>query len=170
MRHISLKRRNVLVICILFYIMINAFLLVKSYGVYLIDEFYSLGSADLGFQTIYRRSIYINFLVSLFSKLFGKSYYVFKMIPEIVGFISFGCTLYLLNKLCKKDSSILIGSVALSFNALVLFNHIYIRHYVFQELVYMVGMVLVYKYTTENRKLRYIYLFIYFFIAIIYCI
>lgn len=168
MKEMMKKRESILGICIFLYVAVSAFFMVKSYGVYSIDEFYSLGSADLDFETAYNRTVYMNFLVRLFSKLFGQSFYVFKMIPEIMGGISFGCALYLMTKLCKKNSTILVGSVAITFNALILFNHIYIRHYVCQEMIYMIGMVLVYLYTESKSKFRIGFLLINLVVSLIY--
>lgn len=159
------NRKYVIALSVFIYVAVSAFFVIMSYGVYNVDEFYSLGSADLEFDTIYDRSVYMNGLVRLFSSLFGRSYYVFRMIPELIGAVSYGCALYLMSKLCKKNSSILIGSLAVTFNALILFNHIYVRHYAVQELVYMIGLFFVYKYVKSTNKLKIAYLLIFVVIA-----
>jgi hypothetical protein len=156
-------KRNTLIACFIIYIIVNAILVICNYGAYSTDEFYSLGSANLAIETTYNQAPYINALVRGLSRTFGSSYYVFKMIPMTAGFVSYCCAMYLVIKLTKKPTTVVITSLAITFNALVMFNHLYIRNYVFAEAAYMLSMVFLYKYSAQkdNKVVRYGYLLLF---------
>lgn len=157
------NRRTVLLGCFLLYIAVNVFFVISNYGAYSIDEFYSLGSANLSVSTMYNRASYINALIRLLSRLFGSSYYIFKMIPMAAGLLSYCCVMYLADKMCSKSGTFWIISLAFTFNGLILFNHLYIRHYVFAEAAYMLSMVFLYRYAAESKtnRIRFLYLAIF---------
>lgn len=163
-------KRKSLVLCFVIYIVVQAFLVINNYGSYTIDEFYSLGSANLSVHTTYNQAPYINGLVRLLSQVFGSSYYVFKMIPITAGFISYSCVMYLVCKLTQKTSTVWITSLAVTFNAFILLNHLNIRNYIFAEAAYMLSMVFLYKYSAENGKrgLSYLYLVLFLVPNVVY--
>jgi hypothetical protein len=157
------NKKNTVIACFIIYILVNAILVICNYGAYSTDEFYSLGSANLAIKTTYNQAPYINALVRALSRIFGSSYYVFKMIPMTAGFVSYCCAIYLVIKITKKSSTVVITSLAITFNALVMFNHLYIRNYVFAEAAYMLSMVFLYKYSVQkdNKVARYGYLLLF---------
>jgi hypothetical protein len=154
------ERKKITFACFLVYIIVNAILVICNYDAYAIDEFYSLGSANLDITTTYQYAPYINATIRVISSLFGSNYYLFKLLPMSMGFVSYCCAMYLVDKISHKTSTVVIVSLAITFNAILLCSHMYIRHYVFAEAAYMLSMVFLYKYASEgsNKILKYIYL------------
>jgi len=155
------NKRVALIICFIIFIIANVILIIINIDSYAFDEFYHIGSANLSFDTDYKRAIYINYLVKLFSQVFGGSYYTIRLIPLIVGLISFVCLLFLVSKLCESTLCIYISAFIMTFHSLFMFNHIYIRLYVFQELSYMVGALFLYFYSVHKEKYRIVYLILF---------
>lgn len=165
------KKRLTLLGCFVVYAVVNIILLVNNYEAYSIDEFYSLGSANLSVNTTYGYAVYVNGLVRLLSQLCGNSYYIFKMIPLTAGFISYCCIMYIVSKQCYKMSTYWIVSLAVTFNGLILVTHLHIRHYVFAETAYMLGLVFLYKYADDKKcsKIRFVYLVLFVLSNFVYC-
>ncbi len=106
------------------------------YGKYSFDEFYALGSLDLSFNTKYDRQLVINALVRLLSFLFGNNYYTGKFVAMIFGVISF----YYCNKIVRyytrRNSFSIYLMILFLLNVYILFNHFYVRFYIFEEMCF----------------------------------
>jgi len=81
----------------------------------------------------YLRGMPISYLVALFFSIFGISLFTAKLVPITIGFIN----LFLLNGVSKEiisDKKIrFILLFIFVFSSWLIFNHFYIRHYVFLE-------------------------------------
>lgn len=119
------------------YMLVSTFMLVKYYMAYSIDEFYALASLNPNAENIYHRHPYINKMVAWLGQHVDDNYYAGKMIPYVSGILCFVFIMIMLVMMCKTNLAVVLGGVAYSLNSLILFNHVYIRHYVFAELAFI---------------------------------
>lgn len=121
----------------LLYISVSTFMLVKYYMAYAIDEFYALASLNPTAENVYRRHPYINNMVNWLGRHIDDNYYAGKIIPYVAGIMCFAFIMLMLVMMCRTNFAVILGGIAYSFNSLILFNHVYIRHYVFAELAFI---------------------------------
>jgi len=143
------KKQAVIVSGILFFIYRITFLLTHI-GFFSIDEFHHISTLNSDYATSYEWGLYINRLADVLCNIFGKSDLVVKFIPLLVGSISFLCGLYLLYNIYDNPYWIIAISSIITFMPNVMFNHFYIRMYVFLEAVIMIDAVLFY--SAQKRK------------------
>lgn len=149
------NRKYIIAAAALIYVFISVAFLVRNYMSYAMDEFYALASLAPDWNDGYTRHIYINKLVAWLGSNFGNNYYVMKSIPLVCGLLSYVFFMIILVTGCRTNVAILLGSVVYSFNSLILFNHLYIRHYVFAELAFTALAAGVYVF--YSRKGSYIF-------------
>lgn len=97
-------------------------------------EFFKTGHfAEIYHGSYYTRGAYVSFLVGLLMFLFGETIFVAKMLPAAIGIVNF----FLLYKIAKQifhDKKYILLFLAI-YTAIpwFIFNHFYIRMYVFYE-------------------------------------
>lgn len=135
--------------------------LISHSGFFSFDEFYHIATLNPDYSTSYNRADYINNMVKAVCFLFGEQDFTVKLIPLILGTISFLSALYLMYHLYENPYWILTISCILTILPLIANNHFYIRMYVFLEALVMVDCVLFYLADhTKNRIDRIAYLFL----------
>lgn len=98
-------------------------------------EFFKTGHfAEVYKGEYYDRGAYVSFLVGLFFKLFGRTIFVAKMVPATIGVIDFFLLYFIAKKIIEKKRYILLLLIIYTFSPWIIFNHFYIRMYVFYEL------------------------------------
>ncbi len=137
-------------------------------------EFFENGHfAEIYYGSYYDRGAYVSFLVGLFMFLFGKTIFVAKMLPAIIGVINF----FLLYKIGRfvldKKSYVLLLLLLFTVFPWSLFNHFYIRFFVFYEffiLLFTLLFILVIRNIDNLRKVLFYsflilmsYIILYFF-------
>jgi hypothetical protein len=117
-----------------------------------IDEYFHIYSGIELFQSghpapiydgsFYTRGIYVSWLVGLFLSVFGESLLVAKMVPAVLGCVSF-VLLFLLARIVLSKK-ILIPALLFVFaiNPYLIFEHFYIRFYVFTEVLLLAVLFL----------------------------
>lgn len=81
----------------------------------------------------YTRGSYISALVGFAMFIFGKSIFVAKLVPAIFGIINYFLLFYLCQKLQINKQYTLLTLICFTFIPWFIFNHFYIRMYVFYE-------------------------------------
>jgi hypothetical protein len=131
-----------LVLIVIIFIAIKIGIPIIFTGSY-IDEYYHILSGIEFFKSghfaefysgeLYNRGAYISVLVGIFFKLFGQTIFVAKMVPASIGIINF----FLLYKIARhvfiNKKYILLLMATYTFIPWFIFNHFYIRMYVFYE-------------------------------------
>lgn len=118
--------------------------LLTHVGFFSNDEFHHISTLNADYITSYEWALYINHFADILCGIFGQSDLVVKLIPLIMGCISFLCGLYLLYNIYDNPYLIIAVSSILTFMPNVMFNHFYIRMYVFLEAVIMIDSALFY--------------------------
>lgn len=167
-RILTLTKKRAVIISLVIFFTVRVTFLLYHMGYFAFDEFYHISTLNPLYFTDYNRADYINLMVKMFCNLLGYSDFVVKLIPLILGSISFITGLYLMYKLYESPYWIVILSAVLSFMPYVIYNHFYIRMYVFLEAAFMVSALLVYKLMVVSGKKRYIYLLLSVFITLAY--
>ncbi|MDZ7799158.1 MAG: hypothetical protein U5L76_06190 [Patescibacteria group bacterium] len=97
-------------------------------------EFFKTGHfAEIYHGSYYMRGAYVSFLAGLFMKLFGKTIYVAKMLPAMLGIANFFLLYKIGRKIFTNKTFILVLLAVFSTLPWFIFNHFYIRMYVFYE-------------------------------------
>lgn len=152
------KQKAVVFSCILFLVYRILFLIAHE-GYFSFDEFYHISTLNPSFSTNYDRANYINYMAKAICSLFGVDDPVVKLIPLIMGTISFLCALYLMYHIYENPYWVTTISSVLIFLPLIMHNHFYIRMYVFLEALVMVNCTLFYLAEKSKNKIdRIIYL------------
>jgi hypothetical protein len=130
-----------LIVIFIFFLSIRIILLIKTGGSY-IDEYNHIFSGlNLGengkFATIFNGEAYtrwsqISFLVGIYLSIFGKYILVAKLVPVSLGIISFIFLLLISKRIVEKKYCLLL-LLLYSISPWTIFNHVYIRGYVFYE-------------------------------------
>ncbi|MBP9997505.1 MAG: hypothetical protein KBT19_09620 [Lachnospiraceae bacterium] len=164
MKKLLSKNRAIPIVCFFGYAIWQLFIIVRFQGMYSYDETYHVFAANDYYNSIssYDRAPYINKLISLFSNIFGRSYYVYKSIPYILSLISVGLLLYVLYQYVQRSFSIVLFTVLVALHSSILFINIYIRMYVFDEaLMAVAAFILVRMSMTESRVRKCIAILLY---------
>lgn len=141
------------IISSILYLAVSSFMLCKYYMAYSIDEFYALASLNPNAENIYRRHPYINKMVAWSGQHIDDNYYAGKLIPYVVGIICFAFIMLMLVAVCKTNLAVALGGFAYSLNSLIIFNHVYIRHYVFAELAFIMFAVGLYIFYSKRGNI-----------------
>jgi hypothetical protein len=117
-------------------------------------EFFKTGHfAELYKGEYYNRGAYVSFLLGLFFKLFGQTIFVAKMVPALVGIIDFFLLFFISKKIIIKKNYILLLMIIYTLSPWIIFNHFYIRMYVFYEFFLLIFILLMHK-VYENLKIK----------------
>lgn len=141
---LKIEKLHAVIISIITFFMYRIFFIVKYQGFFSFDEFYHISTLNSDYVTDYARARYINFMEKIICNIFGQTDFTVKLVPFILGTVSFLCGLYLLYKIYNKPYWILTISSILIFMPYIAYNHFYIRMYVFLEAVVMIDCLLIY--------------------------
>lgn len=145
-RKVQFNRKAVAWGSLIFFVVWRAFLIVHYEGWYAFDEMYHISSSNEEFFYLsqYTRAPYINNMIRLLSEVFGKSYYVYKLIPFLLSIVSVGVLLCVLYHLTTHTYSIIVFIFIICFHSVIIFNHLYIREYIWDEAVLSTLVLLLY--------------------------
>ncbi len=118
------------------------------------------------FQEEYLRGEYVSFLVGLYMKVFGKTIFAAKLLPMSVGIVNYFLLYYIAEKIIPRKEFVLLLLLVYTTNPWILFNHFYIRMYVFYEMFLLLSLFLFYKLTSE-LKINNVFMAIFYFILMI---
>lgn len=141
----SISSKTAIFMSAVIFLVYRIVFLVKHKGFFSFDEFYHISTLNPDYVTNYDRAPYINGMVKILCNILGQSDLIVKLVPFILGSISFGCALYLLYNIYDNSYWMIIVSLILIFMPYIANNHFYIRMYVFLEAVFMIDCVLFYK-------------------------
>ena len=103
------------------------------------------------FPEIYTKGIYVTFLASLFISIFGKSLFIIKLTPILLGIVNFFLLYLISKKVLNKKRDILLILILYTFIPWFIFNHFYLRMYVFYEF-FMLILTLLFLLIIDNIK------------------
>lgn len=115
----------------------------------------------------YTRGAHISFLVGLFMFLFGKTLTVAKLVPITLGTLSFFMLRKISKDILKSKILQLVYLLVFTFCSWSIFNHFYIRGYVFTEFSIILMLFLGFKLVNYIRKNELIETGLIFFLMII---
>ena len=164
------NRKKISVISFMIFALWMLLFLVRFNGYYDHDELYhiSAGNSDFFVISRYERAPYLNLTIHFLSSVFGRSYYVYKSVPFVLGLISMGIFLYLLNKMAQHTYSIVCFSFIMCSHSLLILNHMYIRMYICDEAMIAILALILYKLAHVNSILLRITLHIVYFITSVF--
>jgi hypothetical protein len=122
-------------------------------------QFFKTGHFTGIYGDSYTRGAYVSFFAGLFVSLFGKTIFVVKMIPAIVGIVNFFLLYSVAKLIIKRSNYVLFLMLIYTLSPLVIFSHFYIRMFVFYEFF---GLIIIYllikfkKYFEENKSKKFI--------------
>ncbi|MEI6731925.1 MAG: hypothetical protein WCK90_04575, partial [archaeon] len=102
----------------------------------------------------YSRGSIISFLEGLFLSLFGKSIFVAKMVPAIIGVFNFVLLYNLARKFIYKKFYLLTLMVMYTLSPLIIFSHFYIKISVLYEFVILIILTLFLRILNYKSKLN----------------
>lgn len=151
-----------------------AYLIARYKGLYAFDEMYHISSSDAYFHSIseYARAPYLNGTVRFLTSVFGRHYYTYKLIPFILSLVSIGSLLYLASKLFQHTYNVVLFTLLCAGHCVLIFNHLYVRMYVWDEAVISLLAIIMYKlsHTTSLYKRMGLHILYFGISAILYVI
>lgn len=109
--------------------------------------------------TGYLRGLYMTALTNFFIFEFGKSVNIAQLAPAFIGVIDFLLLLLLSRKIFKKNIYIITFAILYITNPFIIFNHLFIRFYVFYELFFILILYLLislYKSLKKHNKKKFL--------------
>jgi hypothetical protein len=138
---------------------------VLSNNVTISDDWYSITSAkkllkegdflyQYGHDIPYLRGSYAIFMTAFYFMLFGKSVLVAKLVPITIGIVNFFLILRITKMLGYKNITKVFILLVFTFLPWTIFNHIFIRMYVFYEMFLLMVVLLSFLMikSIENKK------------------
>ncbi|MBD5505026.1 MAG: hypothetical protein HDR09_15175 [Lachnospiraceae bacterium] len=162
------NRRKTSFVLFVGYALFSLTFLIRFAGYYAHDEIYHISAADADFfgVTNYRRAPYLNLMIRGLTSVFGRNPYVYKLVPYVLGLISFSVFLYMIYHLAKHTYSIVCFALLMCTHSLLIINHMYIRMYVCDEAVIAVLALILYRLAhVSSRGLRIVLYLLYFAVA-----
>lgn len=106
----------------------------------------------------YRRGAPFSLLVGTFIFLFGKNIFVTKLVPTLFGILNFILVLLINKKFIRDKKTMLLFLTFLTFSPYIIFNHFYIRMYIWYEFVLILSIFLFFNLIKninegENKKI-----------------
>lgn len=162
LRETVCNKKLITYICFAFFVMWRIILIVQYEGWYAYDEIYHISSSNqqFYFSSEYFYAPYINMTIHFLSRVLGKAYYVYKLIPFCLSLVSIGLLLYVLYHLSEHIYSIIFFTFTICFHSIIIYNHLYIRTYVVDEAVLSLFVFLFYIISKEKVKWKKIILYI----------
>lgn len=123
--------------CYFFFVLWRIALIIHYEGWYAFDETYHISSSNNAFyfSSQYDTATYINSIIHWLSNVIGRSYYVYKLIPLLLSILSMGALFYVLYHLASHTYSIIVFAFICCFHGVIIFNHLYIREYIWDEAI-----------------------------------
>ncbi|MFA5856447.1 MAG: hypothetical protein WC867_03750 [Candidatus Pacearchaeota archaeon] len=90
----------------------------------------------------YFRGLYLSLLTSVFFYIFGQNIYIAKTIPAFLGLINLILVYFISKNISKNKKIILISMILYAIHPLIIFNHWFIRFYVFYEFFFLIIILL----------------------------
>ena len=142
-----ISQRQIYWLCFFFFMLWQGILVLRYYGWYAFDEFYHVSSSNPAFDAVslYNRAPYLNKTIGFLTSVLGHSYYTYKLIPFVLSMISMAVILYLLDQLTDHTYPAILATLLMSGHALLVFNHLYIRMYVWDEAVIAILALILYQ-------------------------
>lgn len=152
----NISKKTITIGCFFFFMIWRIILIVHYEGWYAYDETYHISSSNNEFYetSLYYGADYIGDIIHWLSGCIGKSYYVYKSIPFLLSGISIGALLYVLYHVTAHTYSVLIFTFVVSFHGVIIFNHLYIREYIWDEAVYSSLVFLLYRMQCEKQQIK----------------
>lgn len=164
------KRRNTAFILLGVYAVFSLLFIIRFGGDFAHDELYHISAADENFFAVsrYNRAPYLNLLIRFLTSVFGRNYFMYKLIPYVLGLISVSVFLYLICHLTEHIYSMICFGVLMCTHSLLIVNHMYIRMYVCDEAVIAVLALILYRLAhVSSRVVRILLHFLYFAAALV---
>ncbi len=140
----KLPKKYAVIISGLLFLSYRISFLLTHVGFFSNDEFQHISTLNSDYLAPYKYGLYINYLADVLCGIIVQSDLAVKLIPFLAGSISFLCCLYLLYNIYDNPYLIIAVSSIITFMPNVIFNHFYIRMYVFLEAVVMIDSALLY--------------------------
>lgn len=169
---LSLIKSNKTIYFLLLIISICIFITIKLYMVFTYngsfsDEYYHITSglefihtghfAEIYTGERYTRESYFSVLVGLSLIIFGKTLFAAKLVPLFIGIVNLFLLIYIASKLFIQKYSVILLILSYSFFPWVIFDHFYVRFYVFLEFIILLITALFIKYI-QNKQRKYLYI------------
>jgi hypothetical protein len=90
----------------------------------------------------YVRGLHTSALVGFSMFLFGEHFYAAKLVPALLGIITFGCLWYISRRVLTNGLMVLMVLFIFATNSLLIFQHFFIRSYVLTEACLMAVLAL----------------------------
>lgn len=164
----QVESRYIYLFCFFLFMFWQILVIIHYQGWYAIDEPYHISSSNPAFHeaSLYDRAPYLNETIRLLTSLFGRSYYTYKLIPFVMSLISMAVILYILKQLTPHSFPALLATLLMGGHSILLFNHLYIRMYVWDEGTIAILAFLLYRFSrTRSVWLRLITHLLYFIVA-----
>jgi hypothetical protein len=100
----------------------------------------------------YRRGAPITFLVGLFFSIFEKNIFWAKLVPATIGTINFILLYFILRTFIKEKIIMILTLIIYTVSPYIIFNHFYIRMYVFYEFALILTIFLFFHLIKLLRK------------------
>lgn len=122
-----------------------------------IDEYLHIKAALTNFDWAYMRGKYVSYAIILVINIFGKHLTALKFIPCIIGIINTLLLYKIAENIELEKNNIVILLIVYTLSPWIIFNHFYIRMYVFLELAFytiILAIVLLDKYKYKLKILN----------------
>jgi len=124
-------------------------------------EFFKTGHfAEFYYGLTYLRGLYLTLIAGFVSNLSNNNIFFLKLIPSFLGIINFFLLFIIAKRLINNKLSILCLLFIYSISYLIIFNHFYIRIYVFYEFFILLLSLLILNLTNNitlgNKKVLFI--------------
>jgi hypothetical protein len=100
----------------------------------------------------YNRGEYVSLIVGIFLKLFGNTILVAKLVPALLGIINFFLLLNILRTIGIDRKWLFLTLLIYTISPFVIFNHFYIRFYVFYEYFLLSNLLLTLLIAQNGKK------------------
>ena len=103
------QRKNCYYFIYYIYAFFSLSFIIRFNGYFAHDELYHLAASNAVFFAVsrYNRAPYLNLTIHFLSSVFGQNYFIYKLIPYVLGLISFSIFLYLIYHLSEHTYSII---------------------------------------------------------------
>lgn len=104
----------------------------------------------------YIRGAYVSFFVGLFLSTLGKNLFVAKLVPAILGIFNFFILYFLSRRVLVRKRYILLILALYLISPWVIFNHFYIRMYVFYEFFILSSLLILFNLNDSLRHKNFV--------------
>src|SRR3990167_2800210 len=158
---------RIITLCLFLAFIAFRFLMPLLYRGFAIDEMFHIYSGVTYFEkghfifltpkAYYMRGAYVSWLVGFVMHIFGQTLFVAKMVPAFVGIANFFLLYFIARRLFDKRLYLYFFLIIYAISPSVMFNHFYIRMFVFYEffaLVIVLCFLKLIEYIRSNQLLK----------------